>query len=50
MKFWEEFTYFAYVSHSFEVLEHNLMEINLSELTLILFSSISLNLNKFTVI
>jgi hypothetical protein len=29
MKFWEELAYFPYVSHLFEVLKHNLMDIDL---------------------
>jgi hypothetical protein len=32
-KFWEEFTYFPYIGHLFDVLEPNLMQLNLSELT-----------------
>jgi hypothetical protein len=35
-KFWEELIcYFPYISHLFEVLEPNLVEINISELKLI---------------
>jgi hypothetical protein len=39
--FWEELIHlFSYISHLFEVLEHNLMELNLSELTLTALNSI----------
>jgi hypothetical protein len=34
------FAYFPYISHLFELLESNLMEINLSELTLTSFNSV----------
>jgi hypothetical protein len=46
--FWEEFASFPYISHLFEVREPNLMELNLSELTLTSFSSILLNLTECT--
>jgi hypothetical protein len=38
------------MSHLFDVLEPNLMEINLSELTLTSFNSIELNLTEFTAV
>jgi hypothetical protein len=50
-KFWEEIIpYFPYTSHLFEVLEPNLIELNLSELTVTSFNSIYLNLTEFTAV
>jgi hypothetical protein len=44
------FAYFPYLNHLFEVLGPNLMELNISELTLTSLNSIKLNLTKFTAV
>jgi hypothetical protein len=49
-KFWEEFAYFPSISHLFEVPEPNLMELNISELTLTSLNSNEPNLTKFTAV
>jgi hypothetical protein len=50
-KFWEElFRLLSYISYLFEVFEPNLMELNLSEVTLTSFNSIELNLTEFTAV
>jgi hypothetical protein len=53
MKFWEELILLLSTfptCHLFEVLEPNVVELNISELTLISFNSIHLNLTEFTAV